>query len=142
MEDFLPILIGIIWIAYTFYTKGRKKRTPNEAKPASQKSTPVESIIRELFGEETKTSADDHVFQAFDELEEEVEEFEEISVKQTPVPFLQHEIKEFVTEGGDALPDDFQDTMEIENNDNKDEIEEFNLRKAVIYSEILNAPYI
>ena len=143
MEDYLPILIGIIWIAYTFYTKGRKKRNPNEAKPASQKSTPIESIIKELFGEETETPIEDQPYQTFDPLEVEVDEkIEEVSIKQTPIPFLQHEIKEFVAEGEHAFSYDFQDTIEIENNDYIDEIEEFNLRKAVIYSEILNAPYL
>lgn len=145
MEEFLPILIGIIWLAYTFYTKGKKKRTPERQKSESQKTTPVESIISELFGVNFETSSREKSFESFDPVELELEEMEDEYVfGQTPSPFLQNEMSEFVEEGQHVFENSFENDLELEsdNIDYKGEIQEFNLRNAVIYSEILNAPYL
>ena len=145
MEEFLPILIGIIWLVYTFYTKGKKK--PAARKPANepQKTRQIESIISELFGEKIETSEMEQSFESYDPLELEPEEGEEeYVVRQTPIPFLQNEMSEFIEEGEHVFDSNLESTPELEsdNIDYKDEIREFNLRKAVIYSEILNAPYL
>jgi hypothetical protein len=144
MEEFLPILIGIIWLVYTFYTKGKKK--PASKRPASEprKTSQVESIITELFGDKIETYDEEQSFESFDPMELEVEEQEEYVSKQTASPFLQHEINEFVEEGEHVFENNLENDPELEsvNIDYKDEIQEFNLRKAVIYSEILNAPYL
>ncbi len=145
MEDFLPLLIGIIWLAYTLYNKGQKKKAEKES-PSGEKKAPVASFIEEfLIGKEENPPvpfyAEETDADPFDDFSKETRPVE---VFQTNVlePVISSELESFTTEGQRAfaieevIEEDVFDSGIIDNN------EEFNLRKAVIYSEILNAPYI
>ncbi len=145
MEDFLPLLIGIIWLAYTLYNKGQKKKA-GKGSPAGEQKAPVASFIEEfLLGKEENPPvpfyAEETDTNPFDDSPEELPSVE---VFQTNVskPVISSELESFTIEGQRAfiveeiMDEDVFDSEIINNS------EEFNLRKAVIYSEILNAPYI
>ena len=145
MEDFLPLLIGIFWLAYTLYNKGQKKKA-GKGSPSGEKESPVASFIEEFligkkenppvpfYAEET----DNNPFEDFQEETKPVEAFQTNVSK----PVISSELERFTIEGQHAfaveeiIEEDVFDSGIIDIN------EEFNLRKAVIYSEILNAPYV
>jgi hypothetical protein len=145
MEEFLPILIGIIWLAYTLYTKGQKKGKLKMQQPAEKKESKSPSILEQiLMGEpfqqpqpyETNNMEDSTLSEIF----EKVESKPRIK-KQSP--FLQEELSQFKQEGQRGIISDEMD-LTVQDLIHETAIKErdFDLRSAVIYSEILNTPYI
>ena len=149
MKDWLPILIGVIWVAFTLYNKGQKGKQKQQ-KPASSSgsTTKSPSILEQIL-----TGQVAQVQQIYDEPEEEyadpIPESIDFSLddsaiekKETEV-FLNNELSQFKTEGQHAIFENakedqekwMQANIEFDNND-------FDLKKAVIYSAILEAPYI
>ncbi|MCD4684213.1 MAG: hypothetical protein K8R86_13090 [Bacteroidales bacterium] len=145
MEEFLPILIGIIWLAYTLYNRGQKKKNARKHQPAETREDKTPSFIEQLLmGEETiqpqPYESSEHEFETgtiqdeFDEAQREKE-----SIK----PFLNEELADFMHEGQSVSMVNKIDEIENEEDAGFDHItDEFDLKKAVIFSEILNAPYI
>lgn len=152
MEEFLPLIIGIIWLAYTWYNKNQKKKQGDDSQPVSEKKAP--SILEQLLsGEAVPFSEPEPIY-------EETEEFELIdpdsyqenmvtSEEEHSSPFLTSELSGFTQEGqsvfGDTYDNGFDQLAEEDTElvlDTWGEEKDFNLRKAVILSEILNAPYI
>lgn len=145
MEDFLPLLIGIFWLAYTLYNKGQKKKA-GKGTPTGEKKAPVANFIEEfLLGKEENPPdpfyAEETDTNPFDDSPEETRPIE-VFQKNVSKPIISSELESFTIEGQRAfmveeiMDENVFDSGMINNN------EEFNLRKAVIYSEILNAPYI
>jgi hypothetical protein len=147
MENLLPILIGIIWVAFTLYNKGKKKKIVKPAGVAEVLEKKPLSIFEQiLMGEEIREQ------QPYsDYIEQNVTKpvaYKEEKLKQTkkpPSPFLNEELASFIHEG-QSMNDVTKDKKTIEEILHEQEAEialkDFDIRKAVIYSEILNTPYI
>jgi len=148
MEDFLPILIGIIWIAYTLYNKGQKKKNtrPRTSEPHPEER-PVSILEQILMGEQINRP---QPYADYLRMEEPVEaefQLEEVAPqKLTPLPFLNEELRNYKEEG-QSVSNSYSNlgkTIEEILRESEEDFEgnEFDLKKAVIYSEVLNAPYI
>ena len=144
MEEFLPIIIGIIWLVYTIYNKGKKKEAKRHHPGRSEEARPP-SILEQLFtgNEEIKTQP----YEEYDEPYEGqlIEKYDEVvdEPEEKPKPFLRTELADFVQEGQSAVMPSGNYMME-EKMEMKNQVEnlDFDLKKAIIFSEILNAPYI
>ena len=144
MEEFLPIIIGIVWLVYTIYNKGKKKEA-RKRHPDHAEETKPPSILEQIMtaGEVYKPQP----YEMHDEPEEDelVEEYVEVAheFEKEPSPFLRTELADFMYEGQTALtPSDNYMMEEKTDMENQVEKQNFDLRKAIIFSEILNAPYI
>ena len=145
MEEFLPILIGIIWLAYTLYNRAQKKKNARKPQPDENRKDKAPSFIEQLLmGEETiqpqPYESSEH------DLETEIIEDEFANVKrekESIKPFLNEELADFIYEGQSVSTANGIEEIEDEEGVGFDqETDEFDLKKAVIFSEILNAPYI
>ena len=157
MEELLPLLIGIIWIAYTWYNKVQKKKQGKNNQPVSAKREP--SILEQLItGETVQFSEPEPVYEENEEYEtispdtDSYQNFQEADLeteKEKTSAFLTSELSGFTEEGQSVFEDTYnngydqvldEDTELVF--DTLGEMKDFDLRKAVILSEILNAPYI
>jgi len=149
MKDWLPILIGFIWIAFTLYNKGQKgKQKQHKPTTSSGSTTKTPSVLEQIL-----TGQIAQVQQIYDEPEEEYAEplpepihfstDDPAAEKKETAAFLNNELSQFKTEGQHAI-------FEITNEDQDEWMQanivfdknDFDLKKAVIYSAILDAPYI
>jgi len=144
MEEFLPIIIGIVWLVYTIYSKGKKKGA-NRGHPEGTEKTPITSILEKLFTDKEELSP--QPYEVYNEAEEgqHVDEYEEFAFEpeEEATPFLKAELADFKHEGQVALsPQEGHLNEDDIDENNQAERPDFDLRKAIIFSEILNAPYI
>jgi len=143
MEDFLPVLIGIVWLVYTLYNRSQKKKNAGRPQQTEKKESSTPSFIEQLLMGDKP--AQPLPYEEFDETEPEKIEFEEeFPIKEKQTPFLKKELADFIYEGQSATYDESiveETTTEI-HSEIETEANDFDLRKAVIYSEILNTPYI
>lgn len=149
MEELLPLIIGIVWVVYSLYSRGQKKkgRTPQTEKTNRQPSL-LEQI---LSGQgisipvETEESKPDFIY---DYVEEPVSIINEPVKKNEPLPFLSAELNNIREEGESSFKNYFEKEDVVTSDDEdtywdlSEEVKDFDMRKAIIYSEILNAPYI
>jgi hypothetical protein len=146
MEDFLPVLIGIIWVAITLYNKGKKKQNIKQSAATEIKDSKPLSVLEQiLMGGVIKESKPFDIY--YEPVAEKPIEYieEKIKQKKPPTPFLNEELAQFSQEGqpvsafleDEMTIDEFLHALETEKTDM-----DFDLQKAVIYSEILNPPYI
>jgi len=151
MEDFLPILIGVIWLAYTWYSKDQKKKARAAAgNPKAENVKRQPSILEQiLMGQEIKINEPDESNVYEEEEAEEIREYEPVAATpEKPNPFLNTEMSEFREEGQSSLRYKSIPVVLQESDEEDYEFDfgvgigEFDVRKAVIYSEILNPPYI
>ena len=146
MKDYLPLIIGIIWIAYTLYNRSQKKKNVKRPNSSERDEKPVSSLLEQiLLGKESIEPQPYETSDSFIEtIEENIEEVEEEVTAQKSEPFLQTELANFVQEGQPAFfAEDSLAGLEIFEEKEKDKyIDDFDLKKAVVFSEILNAPYI
>jgi len=149
MEDIIYILIGVLWLVFTFYTQ-QKKRKQKEASREKEEAHPSRNILEELFGEiehETPppvsqptpappfprklTFEDQYEVRGIQSIEKSGKEYhtetKTTSVAQSGRMFTHIE----------AL-----DGIRSLNNENSVLREEFDLRKALIYQAILDPPYL
>lgn len=147
MEDFLPILIGIIWVAYTLYNKGKKKKEIKHPVTSEKRENKPLSIFEQiLLGEEIKVT---QPYTEYSEPEEPLpipaREIKYDKGKKSTKPFLVEKLGKF-TEEGQSVSGLIYQQKTIEQILLEQDLEvaesDFDIRKAVIYSEILNAPYI
>ncbi|MBN3035362.1 MAG: hypothetical protein JW861_07225 [Bacteroidales bacterium] len=145
MEDFLIILLGLAWILYSFYSRGKKRkkasaRKANEA-PREKRDPSPEKIIQELFG----IPSGEPVFEPpLDDSYEPEPSFkpkpEETARKMKP--FLDSEIEQYLG-GRFAGESHFTRVSPVGSfMPESPESVDFDLHRAVILSEILRAPYI
>jgi hypothetical protein len=142
-EDFIYILIGIVWIAFSIY-QGQKKKKQRTSQPTAEKkksffetlldevakeNQPEEQVVDLQEGIEATPSKadvstiDDHKFSYDDYYEERnYDEAEEIRIQDDPVK------QSSITQKRNPFP-------------RKRRKIKFDLRKAVIYSEILKPRY-
>jgi len=141
MDDFLYILIGAAWLAFTIYSKNQKQknkkleRNNSQTKTESQKEG-VSSLFESLFSDKEINTQQNYYS----------ENIEQSNI----IPSLSEvNYTENLAQFQEAPPEIFEkvlDEEDIDNNLIKEEIIngndiDFNLRKAVIYSEILKRPY-
>lgn len=162
MDDFIYIIIGIVWVVYSLYSSKQKQQKKREME-AQRKGQPLpdtvqqkpRSLIEQLLDPENKLSPPSTV--AYDEYEDTVEPtFTEISEDYSYRPeyqtleVIKDEISadyfenQYVSRGETNYYDERKELVashdEVPQLD--DLMEEFDLRKAVIFSEILNPKYI
>jgi hypothetical protein len=144
MENFLPIIIGVAWLVYTIYSKG-KKRGANRSHPEDTEKAPTPSFLEQLFTDKEELSP--QPYQVYNEAEayEPIEKYEEVVFEQEEelTPFLRAELADFEHEGQTAISP-LENYLTEEDTDENNQVErpDFDLRRAIIFSEILNAPYI
>ncbi len=158
MEDLIPLLIGVIWLAFTIYSRGKKKKpaakSGSRQSPASEPQKPREPSILEqiLMGQEIRVPEPEPYYDE-EEAEEEVtwspenEKVDEaVPEKKSYRAFLSEELSGIEEEGQYAF--DYNEDKEglevIETSGWHEPVlgEDFDLRKAIIYEAVLNPPYI
>lgn len=153
MEDFLYILIGIAWLGWTLYSNKRKMDMKRAAQNQRSEETieqprPARSVFEELFDE--REVLDEQQPQSYEAPNQE-------SSWDKRATFEEAESLELITE---EVPEDYfarqyrtgyriEPVVEIIDEEVAKEEEkqpvindDFDLRRAVIYSEILKTPYI
>lgn len=136
MEEYIYILAGIAYLAYSFYSASKKKKAREAAKQSqSYEPAPVENKdfdIEKLFGIESLKSEIENLPNEIMESEKE-QVLEEVK---TPIIDEIKPIKKKYSENVERQTEDLLEEEVIE------EQERLDLRSAIIYSEILNPPYI
>ncbi|GAB4321232.1 MAG: hypothetical protein Kow00127_13630 [Bacteroidales bacterium] len=141
MEDLLPILIGVIWLAYSYYS-GKKKKNAGQSKA---KESTTARALEELLG--------GNFFEAEEEPEPVVYEpvssdYSEAGYTEPAAshPEVESPLEQFVSEGEPVFESDKLEVSasdsDFGNADFEKNRELFDLRKAIIYDAILNPPYI
>ena len=144
MEELLPLIIGIVWLVYTIYSKGKKKNARKQS-PGDNQEIKAPSILEQLFS--NNEIIESQPYEIYDgPVEDEPLGLQDVVVSEQyeeSKPFLKNELANFMFEGQSALSSisDFE-KEELKDSENQVEMLDFDLRKAIIYSEILNAPYI
>lgn len=149
-EDILYVVIGLVWVAFSIY-KGRQKQK-NAQKPEGERSK-SKSAIEELLGNFLDIKEDDKVYQ--EEVENTTEELlteedETVKVKVTDFPskvFSYDDVNEegnFLEKKAVFTSETKRDVRFLVKEDTKTvrkrKKPRFNVKKAVIYSEILKRP--
>lgn len=166
MDDFLYILIGIIWVVYSLYAnkqKQQKKRVLEEQRRQQQSGDVVQqepsrprSIIEQILDPEPEVITSEAEYYEEETSPQEAYSYE-TSDHKTPAPAYQslesltEEVSAnyFENQYATRKEENYYDNKEMSESANyagekeqDDLLEEFDLRKAVIYSEILNPRYI
>lgn len=148
MEEYLYILAGIAYLAYSFYSASKKKK----AKRSVNENQPYENVS------EKETDFDLEKLFGVDSLKREIEElpYEMMGVEiektfEQEQPFEQEqvyeEVKQPIVDEVKAVQMKYsenvvQQIVVEEEEEIIEEKEQLDLRAAIIYSEILNPPYI
>ena len=139
-EDFFYILAGLVWVAFSIYKGVQKKKAKDSVGEKVKKKSVLETLMDEFLEKEEKIQPEPIVFEAAPEelnLEEETEakafSYDDIYEKSNYNEVLgvnekKPETKAKLKANLKTLPKSRKTSR-------------FNLRKAVIYSEILNRPY-
>jgi hypothetical protein len=152
MEDYLYIIIGIAWVAYSIYTsrqKALKKQAQGRPSGEPSQSTPLpggggktlfEDIFRELTGEPAPAPpltqpANPANYPPYEEFQQTNDKYKSSYV--TP------NFKESVSDYSPKEPESALKTHSVNKQVTKNEslARKFNLREAVIFSELLNRKY-
>ena len=150
MEEFIYIIIGVIWIAASIYRATQKKKQGAQKKPGEQQVqeegtvSQTRSLLEELLNGQQVSIPEPVVNEIYDEYE-----FEEAEEEKKPFTSFQSEYENFGLKGIESLSgkgtsshgrimfkDELKDTVKKRQGQNK-----VNLRKAIIYSAILERPY-
>jgi hypothetical protein len=148
MDELIYILVLVAWVAYSiFNAKQKKKQKEQQAKSApkpqpqyetAEPQKPKRSVLEDLFGEEF-----------FEELqvEEEVSYKKEVPVKEPALTSYQpqapekpdEEVYKSASQLIREMKDEEMESITVDGDENP--VKGFDLRKAVIYSTILERPY-
>lgn len=178
MDDFLYIILGIIWVAWSLYSNKQKmdkkkaeqaqremearqyRAEPVKAEKVTDPYQPVKpveksperSILEEIFGEYIPVGPEAEQDEYIPEVDEqswqrkmtgygrsEVQSLEEIK-EEVPADYF----KNMYERGYKTVEQQVTNhiTIDYEETEETGLQEEFDLKKAVLYSEILRAPYI
>ena len=147
-EDFLYIIAGIIWIAFSYYNAKKKKQAKKAPAPAGQKKSMLESLFDEI------KVKDDHKDPVYYEPTHDTYEVEtDIEPELAKEPEKVFSYDDLYEEGNYKSNNDVierkssvplknisADDFKLKESSLKKKKKKINLRKAVIYSEILNNP--
>ncbi|MCF8369866.1 MAG: hypothetical protein K9G76_12570 [Bacteroidales bacterium] len=153
MEDLLPLIIGIVWVVYSLYSRNQKKKAKAAGEPVSESRRKQPSILEQILSGQGITLPEPEVIDLEEPyIEPSVQEYKENrddKRRYDRTPFLSEELQNITEEGQtgfeyhEAGSESFNPEFDYENSEGSQSIaEEFNLKKAVVYSEILNPPYI
>lgn len=144
MEEFFSILILVIWILFSIYNKNKKKKATSAKQfSKSENSTPSSQKPRSIL--EQILLGNEPVAVPYEEYDDtsDAQQYEEEEKKEKETVLSDTDISsryDFNPSSEGSSSGLFQ-----EENDELEVFEEkgieFNLRQAVIYSEILNRPY-
>lgn len=155
MDDLIYILLGLAWIIYAAYRANQKQKkkvlttptsAPSQQTPPREQPRPIDTIFREILGE--GSSLEEVIFpesQSYDditvrELEKEKQLFSRPKTVLETIP-TEEGISAFdsiyKSDRAKYLPADAEEHPSPATR----EEDWFDLRKAVIYAEILNRPY-
>jgi hypothetical protein len=156
MEDVIYIVLGLLWLVFTFYTQSRKRkqREAQKSKPTAQSSETPKSFFEQIFTEApSPVELDEEPIPEADLIQTEViqdkrirstfeEEYEKMGIKSLEDTELR--IQNFKAEesGKINLEKKHGFESEFESDFDKEEGLEFDLKKAVIMAEILERPYL
>ncbi|HAH57277.1 MAG: hypothetical protein KUL83_06330 [Lentimicrobium sp.] len=156
MEDFLFIIIGIVWLVYSFYNskqKAQRKQAEKQARsngPATPTPVPKRSFLEELLDPEppvVRPVVDPE--EAWEESYSPAQEAEMLAEAQS-LEKIEEEYTDSYFERQYADRNRVSETERVIERVTEEPVilveeiieEEFDLRKAVIYAEILNPRYI
>ena len=150
MKDFLPLLIGLIWLGFTLYSKNQKsKKSGTEGSAVKRKPSILEQV---LLGEQfntfiqPETEPEPVVENSDEKVEEEALRMQPVESLKEQSPFLNYELSDFVEEGTHSVNENeenlFMGRKHLFEEEENSQLIDFDLRRAVIYSEILRTPYI
>jgi hypothetical protein len=144
MEDFIYILIGVIWLVFSVIkgTQKRKTRDQNQqaGSPQQKKERSFDDILAEILGEESEPQT---VFQEVSEQKSTIEitETEVGGAYQSLEDLYLIEHKEQLKKEGNSKDNSVKRAIEPETIKKTKGHQPFDLRKAIIYQAILERPY-
>ena len=164
MDNFLYIIIGIVWVVYSLYTSKQKQQKKREM-DAQRKNQPLpgpgpqkpRSLLEQLLDPEHKFTDPATVAYEEDEYEDTVEpilsEYKEehsYMSEYQPLETIKNEVSADYFENqylsrGETNYYDKMETLVAAHDEviqTEDLVVDFDLRKAIIFSEILNPKYI
>jgi len=147
MDDVIYIIVLIAWVLFAFYRKSQKKKGPDtepgqSPRPRS-KNSPLPTLEEILLGREPEPEPEpapvpvlsDGMSPKLNEtaFEKEYNLMGITSVEELDKPFSFEKFKHAERQ---------EDEVFVQEDEPDDRSHAFNLRQAVIYSEILNRPYV
>lgn len=149
-EDFLYILVGLVWVAFSIYKGSQKKKKAQKPDGEANKSkSGFEEILENLLG----VKEEDHVYEEniINKPKENLfNEVEEIETKVTETPFETFSYDKAQEQGNFFEEKEVftskthkRDSLEVVKNSKpvrKKKKPKFDVRKAIIYSEIMRRP--
>jgi len=145
MEDFIYILAGVAYLAFSIYSANQKKKKKLEQAQQQPYSETREEVSEPYVKKEATASIFNEIlglqnfeFNREEELYSEIEEdvIEEDIIDVVPL----EEGTPTTTQTTIEMIEDEEEALQLKENETFDY--EFNLRDAIISSEILNPPYI
>ena len=149
VEDFLYILVGVIWIAFSLY-KGIKKKNAQkqqtqetfdaEPEPEKKKSA-FETFMDQIMDQEEPAQQQDVVFESGAEPLDEIENEDKSKVFSYDDYYEESNYEKNIEVYSEAVTQSIELKNQLQTPLKKSRKPRFDLRKAVIYSEILNRRY-
>lgn len=148
MEDFLYVLLGILWIAFSAYQSSQKKKK-RQQKAAAKTVTPTEVSAGEPVAQTPQKNWFDELFTDSPlEADSALVQEQNLAFEQHPTPPAMPNIASDMMpeEGLEAFSQYPKETLRIPGEETQPaflaQYQDFDLRQAVILSEVLKAPYI
>ncbi len=141
MEDFLPILLGLIFLGVKYYNKTQKDKAKrnfieNQTQaPVESNSSPLDDFIKQFYTEE-KTTFTEPAYADIVEEEESIESWREQMHEQEPES-IEYTDEHARKEGSVSQFETIQNKPVL-----MTERLDFDLRKAIVYDAIMNPPYL
>jgi len=152
MEELLPLIIGILWLVYTFYTKGQKKKSTRDSAPGERTGS-KQSFLEQLLATDglQVSPPEPEIYE--DEFDYEPDEQAQpvpqpVKDKGYKSPFLDAELSGYAEEGqaqfkaAFSLDEEEDQEGYFQPSELNQQIGDFDLKKAVVFSAVLDAPYI
>jgi len=150
MDDYIYILLAVAWIAFTIYSQKQKKnKQQQKAQPQQQTQKDVKSYFEEIL--QGNISSPDPIItepMKHENIYESVSSYKTSGNIQPEYEFLEEgsQLSEEYFDKNSAIekPEiQIEEKFEVKTEEDYEDIEylDFDIRKAVIYSEILKRPY-
>ena len=139
-EDYFYILVGLVWVAFSIYKGIQKKKSQQAPNQKTKKKSVLETLMDEFLEKEETVQPEPIVYEApsqdiefEEEVKEEVFSYDDIYEKSN-----YNEAAEVYSNKTEAKSR-FKTNLKTPSTKRKKT--RFNLKKAVVYSEILNRRY-
>jgi len=151
MEDFIYVIILVAWVAFAIYRQSQKKKAAKKPHPTpSQANSPGEPTFKSLedilFGKETTVPEPAESQEILEpEMSLEMDYEEPLSLEETYMRRLNEEAEKQEVQDQQVAEKIVEKEVLKEEEDTSlqksNPLDDFDLRKAVIFSEILRRPY-